>query len=99
MQKTLKSIITACVALFLLGMAGLFYLSVRYVGEPVTPRPDLGKTIPWNNHGTIHYITPIQAEAEDLVRWAVIGLFFLVVALIALRNMSSHIGLNQPPSA
>ena len=72
--------------LFIAGFIVLIYLSAKYTAEPRQPRPDLGKTVEWNNHGGLYYITSEQYETFDYIFHGVIVVFFCIAGVVALQS-------------
>ena len=85
MRKALKILEGLFVLAFLAAMGALLYLSVVYHSAPLQPQPEIGKTIGWNSHGTIYYITVQQSELFSFIFYTAITLFFCIGAIVGER--------------
>jgi hypothetical protein len=56
MRKVSRTIARVLPWLFL---GGWFVVIACAVSSPVVPNPTTGHIVPMNNHGTIHYVTPL----------------------------------------
>jgi Na+(H+)/acetate symporter ActP len=51
------------------GAIMITWLGLMYslVTAPLSPNPSTQNIIPFNNHGTIHFITPLQDKGSDVL--------------------------------
>jgi hypothetical protein len=56
MRNVSRIIVRVVPCLFL---SGWFVVIACAVSSPVVPNPTTGHIVPMNNHGTIHYVTPL----------------------------------------
>ena len=71
--------------LLLMVFAAIIYLSIRYIGDPVQKDVAGGKTVEWNYHGVVHYISIEQSRMFNALFYLAVTLFFVMVLAIALQ--------------
>jgi hypothetical protein len=59
-------------------LGGWFVVIACAVSSPVVPNPITGHTVPMNNHGTIHYVTPL---VHYLLFWYIPALALVATVL------------------
>jgi hypothetical protein len=68
-------------ALSWLSLGGWLVVIACAISSPVAPNPVTGHTVPMNNHGTIHYVTPL---VHYLLFWYIPAL--IVIGLLLKRS-------------
>ena len=86
MIKGLKLFATVLVTAFVAALGWLFYLSAKFLNAPTQPVPDAGRTVGWNSHGTIHFITERESQIFNLTFNVAIILFFCFAGVVALQQ-------------
>jgi cobalamin biosynthesis protein CobD/CbiB len=88
---TIGRIVTAAAALLGIIWAAVFgYALFAYLHSPSHPVRVSGNTIPWSNHGFIHYVTPFEKSIFDHLwgtAWLIIVVGFVGLALYRGWNM------------
>ena len=67
--------------IFFAALIGWLVLVSSIISAPLTPDPSANMTVEFNNHGTIHYITPEQDFLLKRVFPFLLVVFFLAAAV------------------
>jgi len=87
MKRILRLVYVGGFILCVLGFFGMRVVTKDFVNAPTNPDVNSGRVVPWNNHGTYHYITNNDDFFLVSLQGFCVAMFLLAVgALIMERN-------------